>query len=175
MAATAPTVPTTEISRDAKPNSGKAVYARPASSVGPTGSNPAHAVMFPLGLSISCPAPVPRQESRYPRMSHSMAQAYCPYLPPINLSAPNRFIGFTIPAPSLCHCDGDWCLLADPEIDLPRQNMFLNGSWRHQETGFKNCRLHNLRTDAAQEIDLSEKEPDRFAKMKAQMLKLTVM
>lgn len=68
---------------------------------------------------------------------------------------------------------GDWCLLADPEIDLPRQNMFQERFIGDiKKTGFKNYRLHNLRTDAAQEIDLSEKEPDRFAKMKAQMLKL---
>ena len=41
-----------------------------------------------------------------------------------------------------------------------------------KKTDFRNYRLYNLRTDAAQEIDLSEKDPERFAKMKAQMLKL---
>ena len=69
--------------------------------------------------------------------------------------------------------DGDWCLLADPEIELPRQNMFLEKFIGDiKKTGFINYRLHNLRSDATQEIDLSKKEPKRFAKMKAQMIKL---
>jgi arylsulfatase A len=41
-----------------------------------------------------------------------------------------------------------------------------------KKTALINFRLHNLRTDATQDIDLSEKEPEVFAKMKAQMLEL---
>ena len=90
------------------------------------------------------------------------------------LVRPKPLYWFYNPSRPVCVIrDGDWCLLADPEIDLPRQNMFLERFIGDiKKTGFKNYRLHNLRTDAAQEIDLSEKEPDRFAKMKAQMLKL---
>ncbi len=90
------------------------------------------------------------------------------------LVRPKPLYWFYNPSRPVCVIrDGDWCLLADPEIDLPRQNMFLERFIGDiKKTDFKNYRLHNLRTDAAQEIDLSEKEPDRFAKMKAQMLKL---
>jgi arylsulfatase A len=90
------------------------------------------------------------------------------------LVRPKPLYWFYNPSRPVCVIrDGDWCLLADPEIDLPRQNMFLERFIGDiKKTGFKNYRLHNLRTDAAQEIDLSEKEPERFAKMKAQMLKL---
>ena len=90
------------------------------------------------------------------------------------LDRPKPLYWFYNPSRPVCVIrDGDWCLLADPEIDLPRQNMFLERFIGDiKKTDLKNYRLHNLRTDAAQEIDLSEKEPDRFAKMKAQMLKL---
>tara|TARA_B100001094_G_scaffold315459_1_gene355467 strand:- start:1166 stop:2530 length:1365 start_codon:yes stop_codon:yes gene_type:complete len=90
------------------------------------------------------------------------------------LVRPKPLYWFYNPSRPVCVIrDGDWCLLADPEIDLPRQNMFLERFIGDiKKTGFKNYRLHNLRTDAAQEIDLSQKEPERFAKMKGQMLKL---
>ena len=66
--------------------------------------------------------------------------------------------------------DGDWCLLADPKIELPRQNMFLEKFIGDiKKTGFINYRLHNLRSDATQKL-ISKKEPERFAKMKAQMI-----
>jgi arylsulfatase A len=69
--------------------------------------------------------------------------------------------------------DGDWCLLADPEINLSRQNMFRESFIGDiKKTALINFRLHNLRTDATQDKDLSEKEPKRFAEMKKKMLDL---
>ena len=41
-----------------------------------------------------------------------------------------------------------------------------------KKTALINFRLHNLRTDATQDKDLSEKEPKRFAEMKKKMLAL---
>lgn len=90
------------------------------------------------------------------------------------LSRPKPLYWFYNPSRPVCVIrDGDWCLLADPEIELPRQNMFLEKFIGDiKKTGFINYRLHNLRSDATQDIDLSKKEPERFAKMKAQMIKL---
>jgi arylsulfatase A len=69
--------------------------------------------------------------------------------------------------------DGDYCLLADPEIDLPKQNMFLEKFIGDiKATALTNFRLHNLRADATQDTDLSGKEPETFSRMKKQMLEL---
>jgi arylsulfatase A len=69
--------------------------------------------------------------------------------------------------------DGDYCLIADPEIDLPRQNMFKEEFIGDiKKTGLLNFRLYNLRNDAGQEHDLASQQPDRLAKMKEQMLDL---
>ena len=74
------------------------------------------------------------------------------------LSRPDHYTGSTIHRAQCVLSDGDWCLLADPEIELPRQNMFLEKFIGDiKKTGFINYRLHNLRSDATQEIDLSKK------------------
>jgi len=69
--------------------------------------------------------------------------------------------------------DGDYCLIADPEIDLPRQNMFKESFIGDiKKTDLINFRLYNLRKDPKQENDLASQQPERFAKMKQQMLDL---
>ena len=90
------------------------------------------------------------------------------------LARPKPLYWFYNPSRPVCVIrDGDWCLLADPEINLPRQNMFLEKFIGDiKKTGFVNYRLHNLRTDPTQDIDLSGKKPERFARMKEQMLEL---
>jgi arylsulfatase A len=69
--------------------------------------------------------------------------------------------------------EGDYCLVADPTIDLPRQNMFLEKFIGDiKQTGLKNFRLYNLRRDPHQDHDLSSQQAERLARMKEQMLKL---
>ncbi len=66
--------------------------------------------------------------------------------------------------------DGDYCLIADPEIDLPRQNMFKEAFIGDiKKTALINHRLFNLRDDPGQENDLSEAQPERLRKMVAAM------
>lgn len=69
--------------------------------------------------------------------------------------------------------EGDYCLVADPTLDLPRPNMF-NEKFIGpiKETELTNFRLYNLRTDEKQEHDLSAEEPERFQLMVASMRKL---
>ena len=78
----------------------------------------------PAGLVDLLPSACAAAGSRY-QECHLDGTSLLPLLPLVNLAAPNRFIGFTIPRAQSVIRDGDWCLLADPEIDLPRQNMFL--------------------------------------------------
>jgi arylsulfatase A len=69
--------------------------------------------------------------------------------------------------------DGDYCLIADPEIDLPKQNMFKEEFIGDiKKTGLLNFRLYHLRNDTGQEHDLASQQPDRLEKMKQQMLDL---
>ena len=90
------------------------------------------------------------------------------------LTRPKPLYWFYNPSRPVCVIrDGDWCLLADPEINLSRQNMFRESYIGDiKKTALINFRLHNLRTDATQDKDLSEKEPKRFAEMKKKMLAL---
>ena len=69
--------------------------------------------------------------------------------------------------------DGDWCLTADPEMDIPRINLF-NEEWigMIKETGLANFRLYNLREDAGQQIDIAHDNPVVFEKMKKRMVEL---
>jgi len=66
--------------------------------------------------------------------------------------------------------EGDWSLIADPELELSTQNMFLEEYIGPiKETKLVNFRLYNLREDEKQEQDVSDKFPERFAEMKKQM------
>ena len=66
--------------------------------------------------------------------------------------------------------DGDYCLTADPEIDLSRQNMFKEEYIGDiKKTGLINFQLFNLRKDPHQDHDLASQEPERLVKMKEQM------
>lgn len=69
--------------------------------------------------------------------------------------------------------DGDYCLIADPTIDLPRGNMFKEEYIGPiKKTGLENFRMFNLRDDPGQTKDLTEVEPDRHARLKQAMLEL---
>jgi arylsulfatase A len=69
--------------------------------------------------------------------------------------------------------DGDWCLTADPEIDLPRGNMFLESYIGDiKATALTNFQLFNLRRDIGQDRDVAAKHPEVFAEMKRKMTEL---
>lgn len=69
--------------------------------------------------------------------------------------------------------DGDWALLADPTIELPRQNMFKESFIGDiKKTDLTNFRLFNLRQDPVQLNDLAKADPKRLEVMKRKMLKL---
>ncbi len=66
--------------------------------------------------------------------------------------------------------DGDWCLVADPTLDLSQDNMFKEEYIGPiKETKLQNFRLYNLKEDAAQDNDLSSKYPERLDEMKKSM------
>lgn len=69
--------------------------------------------------------------------------------------------------------DGDWGLIADPEIDIPRDNLF-DEEWigMIKETSLENFRLYNLRNDPKQLKDLSQDHPDILESMKTEMFEL---
>jgi len=68
---------------------------------------------------------------------------------------------------------GEWCLTADPEIDLSRDNLFLESDIEDiKATGLTNFQLFNLRRDIGQERDLAAEYPEIFAEMKRQMREL---
>lgn len=69
--------------------------------------------------------------------------------------------------------DGDWSLIADPELDLPTENMFQEEHiGMMKATELTNFRLFNLRTDPGQTVDLSDREPERLASMRETMVEL---
>ncbi len=69
--------------------------------------------------------------------------------------------------------DGDYSLIADPEIELSRDNMFLEEYIGPiKKTELVNLRLYNLREDPRQSVNLAEKQPHIFQRMKQQMLTL---
>ena len=68
--------------------------------------------------------------------------------------------------PAVVIRDGDWGLIADPVLDLPRENMFREDHiGMMKETGLSNFRLFNLREDPQQAVDLADQEPERLAAM----------
>ena len=171
MAATAPTVPTTEISKGRKTQlwegGTRARYHPLAQRI-----NPVHGDV-PAGLVDLLPSACAAAGVSLPKNVTLDGTSLLPLFATGKLAAPKPLYWFYNPSRPVCVIrDGDGVCSADPEIDSPRQNMFLERFIGDiKKTDFKNYRLHNLRTDAAQEIDLSEKDPNRFI-MKAQMLKL---
>lgn len=69
--------------------------------------------------------------------------------------------------------EGDYSLIADPEIDLPRGNMFKEEYIGPiKATKLTNFRLYNLRTDHGQKSNLAEEQSDVLRRMKQKMLAL---
>ena len=75
--------------------------------------------------------------------------------------------------PAVAILDGDWNMVADPEMKIPTDNMFQE-EWigMVKETGLTNFKLYNLRKDPGQQNDLSEVNPEKFEEMKIKLLKL---
>ncbi len=75
--------------------------------------------------------------------------------------------------PAVAIRDGEWNMVADPEMDIPTDNMFRE-EWigMVKETDLTNFRLYNLQEDPGQENDLSEDKPKVFKEMKEKLLKL---
>lgn len=70
--------------------------------------------------------------------------------------------------------DGDWSLIADPELDIPNNNMF-NEEWigMIKNTSLKNFRLFNLRSDPKQDKEnLAMEYPLIFESLKIKMMDL---
>jgi arylsulfatase A len=69
--------------------------------------------------------------------------------------------------------DGDYSLVADPDHELSRDNMFKE-EWIPllKRGGFTNFQLFNLKLDPGQTRDLAESEPKVLERMKAQLLKI---
>ncbi|MCP5109504.1 MAG: sulfatase-like hydrolase/transferase, partial [bacterium] len=69
--------------------------------------------------------------------------------------------------------DGDYALIADPEIELSKDNMFLEEYIGPiKETKLTNFRLFHLPSDAGQQNDLSAQEGETYRLMKEKMLTL---
>ena len=95
-------------------------------------------------------------------------------LPGKSLNREKPLYWFYSPSRPVCVIrDGDWSLIADPEMDIPRINLF-NEEWigMIKETGLTNFRLYNLREDAGQQIDIAHDNPVVFEKMKNKMVGL---
>lgn len=70
--------------------------------------------------------------------------------------------------------DGDWSLIADPELDIPKDNLF-EEEWigMIKETRLKNFRLYNLRRDPGQGGEsVTDDYPKVFDSMKADLIAL---
>ena len=69
--------------------------------------------------------------------------------------------------------DGDYSLVADPDYDLSKHNMF-NEAWipKIKKGGYKNFRLYNLNKDPKQEHDISAEHPELLEKLKEKLLEI---
>ena len=69
--------------------------------------------------------------------------------------------------------DGDWSLVASPDYELSKNNMFQE-AWipKVKKGGYTNFQLYNLRNDPGQTENLAAAKPDLLRKLKAQMLKI---
>ncbi|MGI9241663.1 MAG: sulfatase-like hydrolase/transferase, partial [Verrucomicrobiales bacterium] len=69
--------------------------------------------------------------------------------------------------------DGDYSLVADPDYELSKSNMFQE-VWipKIKAGGYKNYRLFNLKDDPQQEKDLAGDDPQRLAELKGKLLQI---
>jgi arylsulfatase A len=69
--------------------------------------------------------------------------------------------------------DGRFSLVAEPDYELSKDNMF-NESWipRIKSGAYKNFQLFDLETDPSQTKDLAATQPERLEQMKAQLLRI---
>jgi arylsulfatase A len=69
--------------------------------------------------------------------------------------------------------EGDWNLIADPVIDIPKDNVFKE-EWigMIKESALTNFRLFNLKTDISQKNDVSSQHPELFEALKKKMISL---
>jgi arylsulfatase A len=69
--------------------------------------------------------------------------------------------------------DGDYSLVADPDYELSRNNMFQE-SWIPQikRGGYTNFRLYNLREDPGQTTDLAPVNPELLARLRKRLLEI---
>lgn len=77
------------------------------------------------------------------------------------------------PGPLCVIRDGDWCLTADPELEIPQMNRF-NEEWIGliKKSGLKNFHLYNLREDPEQKYDVSRQNQHIYSDLKKMMLTL---
>lgn len=69
--------------------------------------------------------------------------------------------------------EGDWCLVADPTLELPKGNFFKEEYiGMVKETGLTNFRLYDVRKDPHQDRDVADREPERLEAMKKSMVEL---
>lgn len=69
--------------------------------------------------------------------------------------------------------DGDWSLVADPDYDLSKNNMFQE-AWipKVKQGGYTNYQLFNLKDDPSQTTNLADAKPELLRKLKARLLKI---
>jgi arylsulfatase A len=67
--------------------------------------------------------------------------------------------------------DGDYSLVADPDYELSTHNTFRE-AWIPviKQGAYTHFRLYNLKEDPGQTTDLADRQPDRVARLKAQLL-----
>lgn len=67
--------------------------------------------------------------------------------------------------------DGNYSLVADPDCDLPRVNLFdENLIPRIKQGGYTNYQLYDLSKDPGQEHDLAQEMPERVSELKRKLL-----
>lgn len=69
--------------------------------------------------------------------------------------------------------ENDWCLIADPELDIPRDNLFKE-EWIGliKQTKLVNFRLFNVREDPGQHHDVAKENPRKLKAMTKKMIDL---
>lgn len=69
--------------------------------------------------------------------------------------------------------DGDWSLVAEPDYELSKNNMFQE-AWipKVKQGGYTNFKLYNLRQDPGQSNDLANDKPDLVRNLKSRLLRI---
>jgi len=69
--------------------------------------------------------------------------------------------------------DGKYSLVADPDYELSRNNMF-NEAWIHKvkHGGYTNFQLFDLSVDPNQEKDLADSQPEVLTRLKKKLLEI---